>query len=304
MSQILFIINPAVRGGTGMEVWEEFTSLWPEPVVSADVIVTDSPGHAKAVAASQSEYAILAVVGGDGTVGEVMSGIMEQQGVKSKVAIIPAGTGNDMARNLGIYTLHDAMAALQTDHARKVDLIRVECQVEGIAEYRYAFLMANVGFSANVWIKPWMKRYLGAKGAYYLSTILQILTYRAPHMKVRWKQQEYSGRGWMVVVANVERIGGGSMCIAPGAKPDDGKLNVSIIPARSKLNMLTKMLPKAASGVHVNEPDVLYFTATRIEVDCDPAVILDIDGDIFGMTPATFSICPKAIQVLTCLQDI
>jgi len=299
MSHILFIINPAVHGGMGMKVWEKFTSLWPDPIDSADVIVTESPGHAKEVAAAQSDYAILAVVGGDGTVGEVMSGIMERQGTKSKVAIIPAGTGNDIARNLGIFSIDDAVAALHGDHTMHVDLIRIDCQVELHAGYRYAFLMGNVGFSANIRIKPWMKRYLDPKGAYYLSSILQIITYRAPHMTVRWKKQEYSGRVWMVIVGNVDRVAGGSMCIAPGARPDDGELNISIIPSRSKFNMLTKMLPKAASGAHVNEPDVLYFQTTKIEVDSDPPVILDIDGDIFGMTPATFSVCPKAVQVLT-----
>jgi diacylglycerol kinase (ATP) len=224
---------------------------------------------------------------------------MERQGPKPKIAIIPAGTGNDIARNLGVLSFEDAVDALHGEHARQVDLIRVDCQVEGRVGHKYAFLMGNVGFSANAKIKPWMKRYLSPKGAYYLSTILQIITYRAPHMTVRWEQQEYRGRVWMVIVANVERIGGGGMCIAPGARPDDGELNISIIPSRSKFTMMTRMLPKAASGAHVNEPDVVYFPTNKIEVDSKPAVILDIDGDIFGMTPATFTVCPKAVQVMT-----
>lgn len=298
MGRILFIFNPAGRGGTGIKAWEEFKSLWPEPIDSADVIVTEYPGHAKEVSASHSDYEILAVIGGDGTVGEVMSGIMAQPGRKSKVAIIPAGTGNDIARTLGILKLDDAVAALHADHARHVDLIRIDCQVEGRARHRYAFLMGNVGFSANVKMRPWMKRYLGPTGAYYLSTILEIVTYRAPQMTVRWEKQAYNGRAWMVIVANVERIGGGGMCIAPGARPDDGKLNVSIIPARPKFNMLTSMLPKAASGAHVIEPDVVYFQAKAIEVDSNPQVILDVDGDVFGMTPVTFTVCPNAIQVM------
>lgn len=61
----------------------------------------------------------------------------------------------------------------------------------------------------------------------------------------------------MMIVANVEPIGGGGMCIAPGASPDDGELNVSIIPACPKFKMLTRMLPKTALGTHVNEPDVV-----------------------------------------------
>jgi diacylglycerol kinase family enzyme len=88
------------------------------------------------------------------------------------------------------------------------------------------------------------------------------------------------------------------MCVAPGARTDDGELNAVIIPSRSKLKMMTKTLPKVASGAHVHEPGVLYFPVKKIEVVSDPPVILDIDGDIFGMTPATFAVCPKAVQVL------
>jgi diacylglycerol kinase family enzyme len=57
-------------------------------------------------------------------------------------------------------------------------------------------------------------------------------------------------------------------------------------------------LPKVASGAHVNEPGVRYFPARRIEVDSDPPAIIEIDGDLFGMTPATFAVCPNAVQVL------
>jgi diacylglycerol kinase family enzyme len=73
----------------------------------------------------------------------------------------------------------------------------------------------------------------------------------ACNVQMRWEKQAFSGRAWMVIVANVERIGGGGMCIAPRARSDDSKLDVSIIPARPKFNMLTRMLPKAASGAHV-----------------------------------------------------
>lgn len=298
MGSVLYIINPAGHGGVGMKVWEEFKSLWPKPIDSEDVIVTERPGHAREIAAARSDYEILAAVGGDGTVGEVMSGIMERRGPKSKVAIIPCGTGNDIGRNTGIFSVTDAVDAQRAGHERKFDLIRIDCQVDGRKAHRYAFLLGNVGFSPIPMIKPWMKRYLGPKGAYYLGTILQIIAYRAPHMTVLWEEQEYSESAWIVIVGNVERTAGGSMCLSPGAHPDDGELNASIIPSRSKFNMMTKMMPQIASGRHINEPDVSYFLAKKIAVDCDPPGIVEVDGDIFGTTPAEFSVCPQAVQVL------
>ncbi len=297
MSKTLYVINPAGHGGAGINVWEEVQSTWSDQVDSEDVYFTERQGHAREIAASAEGYDILTAIGGDGTVGEILSGIMAHQDPRPKLAIIPAGTGNDIARNLGISSLEDAVNALRGDHVREVDLIRIDCQVEGRTAHRYAFLMGNVGFSSIPMVRPWMKRLLGPKGAYYLGTILQIIAYRAPHMAVHWEDQGYSGPVLIVIVGNVERTAGDSMCLAPGAHYDDGELNVSIIPSRSKLNMMTT-LPKVASGAHVNEPGVRYFPAKRIEVDSAPPAILEIDGDIFGMTPAAFAVCPKAVQVL------
>jgi YegS/Rv2252/BmrU family lipid kinase len=261
MRKTLYVINPAGRGGAGIKAWEEVQSKWSDQIDSQDVHVTERQGHAQEIAASAQGYDILTAIGGDGTVGEVMTGIMSQSEPRPKLAIIPAGTGNDIARNLGILSLQSALDALHSDHAREVDLIRIECQVEGRTAHRYAFLVASVGFSANTMIRPWMKRILGPTGAYYLATILQIMTYRTPRITAHWEEHEYSGVAWMVIVANVERTSGGSMCLAPGAHFDDGELNVSIIPSQSKLKEVATMLPKVASGRHVNEPSVMYFPA-------------------------------------------
>jgi YegS/Rv2252/BmrU family lipid kinase len=298
MRKILFVINPAGHGGAGIQVWEQFQSKWPDRIAAEDVHFTERQGHAREIAASAEGYDVLAAVGGDGTVGELMSGVIEHRQPHPKLAVIPAGTGNDIARNLGAFPFENAVAALHGDHARAVDLMRIDCQLDGRTAYRYAFLMGTVGFSAQPMVRPWMKRLLGPAGAYYLGVFLQIIAYRAPSMTVRWGEREHSGRVWIVTVGNVERTSGGTMCVAPGASYDDGELNVAVIPSRAKLTMLTKMLPKAPSGAWVREPGALYFPAKRIEVDSDPPGILDVDGDLFGTTPATFTVCPRAVQVL------
>jgi diacylglycerol kinase (ATP) len=298
MRKILYVINPAGHGGAGLRVWEQFQSVWSGKIATEDVHFTERQGHAREIAAATEGYDVLAAVGGDGTVGEIMSGVLDRAEPHPKLAIIPAGTGNDIARNLGAFPFDVALDALRGDHSRSVDLIRIDCQVDGSAAHRYAFLTANAGFSANTVVRPWMKRILGPTGAYYLATVLQIITYKAPRMTARWEEQEYSGAAWMVIVANVERTSGGSMCLAPGAKFDDGELNVSIIPFKSKLREVPTMLPKVASGGHVEEPSVRYFPTKRITVESDPPAVLDVDGDIFGTTPATFAVSPRAVRVL------
>jgi diacylglycerol kinase family enzyme len=172
MSSILYIINPAGHGGAGIKVWEKLQSKWPDQIDSKDVHFTERQGHAREIATSAEGYYILTAVGGDGTVGEILSGIMAQPEPRPKLAIIPAGTGNDIARAVGIYSFENAVDALHGDHVRKFDLIRIDCQVDGRKAHRYAFLVGTVGFSSTLMVRPWMKRYLGPKGAYYLGIIL------------------------------------------------------------------------------------------------------------------------------------
>jgi len=299
MGNVLYIINPAGHGGAGTKVWEAFKTLWPGLIDSSDVLVTERAGHAREIAAARRDYEILAAVGGDGTVGEVMSGIMEGQGPKSKVAIIPCGTGNDIARSAGIFSVTDAVAALRAGHARSFDLVRVDCQRDGARVHGHGFLFGSAGFSAIPMIKPWMKRLLGPKGAYYLATFLQILAYRAPHMTVRTGNREHDGRTYMVIAGNAEWVSGGSMRMSPGALSDDGQLNVTIVPSLSKLRVITRLFPAIAAGTHINQPGVSYFAGKRVEVHSDPPAILDVDGDLFGTTPAIFTICPHAVQIMS-----
>ena len=299
MSNILYIINPAGHGGAGTKAWAAFKALWPDEIDAGNAIVTDGPGHAQEIAASVEGYDTFAAVGGDGTVGEVMSGIMDRQGPQPTLAIIPAGTGNDIARNVGIPSVEGAVRTLREGCTRRFDLIRVDCQTDGQSAHKYSFLTCCVGFSSIPMVKPWMKRFLGPKGAYYLGTFLQVIVYRSPHMTVRAAEREHNGRTWMVIVGNAEWTGGGSMCLAPGARTDDGDLNITVFTAQSKLKLYTKVFPKVPTGVHIHEPGVDYFPGKRIEVDSTPPAMLELDGDIFGATPATFTVCPQALRVIS-----
>jgi diacylglycerol kinase (ATP) len=301
MNSVLYIINPAGNGGAGLKVWETFKSASLETIDPAQVVFTKHPGHAREIATAANGYDIIAAVGGDGTVGEVIGGIMDQPEPRPRLAIIPCGTGNDVAQNAGIFSVADAASALREGTARAFDLIRVDRQVDGRNEHRHAFLFANVGFSSIPKMKPWMKRLLGATGAYNLATLLQILAYRSPHMVVRVDGNEYVGRTFLLVVGNAEYAAGGCMRISPGASTNDGLLNITIIESMSAYKVVTKLFACIAEGTHINEPEVSYFTGKKIEVQSEPPALLDLDGDLFGTSPATISVCPLALEVL-CVQ--
>lgn len=143
-----------------------------------------------------------------------------------------------------------------------------------------------------------MKRLLDAKNAYYLATFLQILTYRAPHMTVHSGNKTFKDRMYIVIAGNAEYAGGGGVRMSPDALTDDGLLNITVIPSRSRLNVITRLFPRIASGKHIHEPGVSYFTGKQVKVHSDPPAVLEVDGDLFGTTPATFTLCEHAIQIL------
>jgi diacylglycerol kinase family enzyme len=102
----------------------------------------------------------------------------------------------------------------------------------------------------------------------------------------------------MVMVGNVEDVSGGSMRIAPGASPQDGKLWVTIVEPKSKVTMLFKELPKVASGDHVNAEGFHYFSTPKIEIASDVRAVVDIDGELEWATKASISIVPGAVRIL------
>jgi len=298
MGRNLFIVNPGASGGQGQVAWDRFRELWPDTIDPADIRITEGPGHAGEIAASADGYDILTAVGGDGCVNEIFNGVMKRDGARPCLAIIPAGTGNDIARNIGLFPLDAALKALKNASERSFDLIRIEGQDPGKEFTRYAFLCSGIGFSGAVGIRPWTKRILGATLAYYLNTILAIFAHRSPEMTVRWPDNSYQGRTWMVMVANVESTSGGSMRIAPGASPQDGKLWVTIVEPKPTLTMLFKELPKVAAGNHVNDEGFHYFSTSRVEIISDFPAVMDPDGETEWATRATLSVVPAAIRFL------
>lgn len=294
-----YIINPAGNGGAGLKEWETFKSIWKNPIDSEQVAFTTRAGHARELATSFAGCNIIVVAGGDGTVGDVISGIMDCPEPRPKLGIIPCGTGNDIARNAGIFSMNDAIEALNSANVRFFDLIQVDRIQDTRTETRHAFLFANAGFSAAPMLKPWMKRLLGATGAYYLSTLLQALIYRPPNMEVIVDNQKFTGKLFLVMAGNAEYAGGGSMRIAPEARTDDGKLNISIIQSVPKIKLISHLFSSIANGDHIHDPGVTYISGEKIAVTCAPPALLDLDGELYGTSPATFSVCPGALKILT-----
>ena len=294
MAKILYIINPVGNGGAGVKVWHKFRDLWGEDINEKDIIFTERPLHGVELAFKAKGYSVIVAVGGDGTVNEVMQGVLKNK-FHPSLGIIPAGTGNDIARNVGIESMEDAINALKKNQSKNYDLLKTEYG----QETKYSFLTTNFGFSANHRIKPWMKRIFGATLAYYLATILEMALFIPWEMKIEWENGSYSGRTTMVIITNVEKTSGGSMILGRGATPVDGKMTITIIPYKSKFNCLFNEFTKLPKGKVDQIPGAKFFQTTQISVVSDPLTDMDIDGENLGITPATVKIVPLSLKIIS-----
>ncbi|MBU6399621.1 MAG: hypothetical protein KGS61_04835, partial [Verrucomicrobia bacterium] len=110
--------------------------------------------------------------------------------------------------------------------------------------------------------------------------------------------REFTGKMFLVCAGNTEYAGGGVMRLSPGARPDDGRLNVSVVEALSSAEALW-YFPKLRTGVHLGHPKLRYLEGMTVSVTADPAAGVQVDGDRVGRTPASFEVKPGAIKVLT-----
>ncbi len=299
MNSVLYIVNPTANGGSALKTWEQFMSFFPNSISEENIRFTERTGHAREIAFSAKGYDVLAAVGGDGTTGEIVSGIMDRELPHPKLITVPAGTFNDISRNLGIVSLDDAVSALHTNHIQSVDVMKIDCLLNGLHSHRYSLAYCNAGFSANSMIHPWMKRILGTRLGYYLALALSIIIYRPPNMTIHWDGNEINDRIYRIQISNVERVSGGRIVIAPGACIGDGNFNITVYPDNGRFTFLFKMLPKGLKGEQIYFPGISYFSAKKIDVTADRPAILEIDGEIFGTTPITATLYPRALEVLT-----
>jgi diacylglycerol kinase (ATP) len=289
----LLVHNPTAGGGRAGRLLAAVDARLRAGGVQVEQHATRSLEDAR-VAACEAARTVDAVValGGDGTVGACAGGLADAgPGATAALGVVPAGGGNDAARNLGL-PAGDPLAAaalLPRLRRRPADLARV-----GGRSY---LIVAGAGFDSEVnrlanqrlaWARGWA-RYAGA-------LVIQLAVGRPAGFTLTLDGHARELQAWFVVVANSQSYGGG-MRIAPAARLDDGLLDVVVVGDVGKLEFLATF-PKVFSGRHVDHRAVGIHRASRVELAADRALAVYADGEPAGSLPATFEVHPAAIGVL------
>ena len=299
--RILLIANPAAGRHRGERLLAEAQAQLGALGQAVTPALTESPGHATRLAkANATDFEIVAALGGDGTVNEVANGLMAvEPGERPALAVLPVGTGNDVALTFGLAKFGTALDALANGNTRTLDIVRVQLVRDGKTVTRHALLFAAAGFAAEVIRKtgPCVKRFFGRRFSYSVGLFRALVGFRVPEFSVKWDGGGKQGRMFQVCVGNTEFAAGGVMRVSPGARPDDGLLNISLVDALGRLQIVRRF-PSILSGSYVEDERVDYFTGKRLEIDAKPTAELQADGDIIGTTPATIDLLPGALRLV------
>ncbi len=292
----MVIVNPAAGGGRAARAipWlRERLERSPD----ARLEVTQGVGDAERLASDAADrgHVRVVAVGGDGTVQEVVNGLLGRGGGSTTVGIVPLGSGNDLARSLG---LPDELAtAWRSAVGNKTRPIDVALARNGGGDDRWFASAGGIGFDAQVAAAlAKRRRWQGGRGGYLLTSLRELRRFENRPVSITLDGGESLERDVLfVAVANGEYYGGG-MRIAPGAVPDDGLLDLCVVGDISRLTALREM-PNLYRGRHVGNPAVSMHRAAEISIAGDGATAIHLDGEPFGTLPLTVSLRARALGV-------
>ena len=295
MHSATVIVNPISPNLPSRRHLREAASWLRSQGWQADWAFTRSPGDATAMAAGAARkgHSLVVVCGGDGTLNEAVNGLA---GSQTALAVIPAGTANVWAKEVGIP--RQPIAALEVavgGQPRRMDLGRAS-QPSGEGG-RYFLLMAGLGLDGQIAasLPLDVKRYLGAT-TYAIIAVGQSLRYRGQRVRLIIDDEPLETRLLMMVVGNTRNYAGITR-VTSRAYADDGLLDACVFQGRHTLDIIFHTL-RVAAQAHLRASSVIYRRARRLEVHSEPPLPVQLDGDFYPGYPTVFEAVPAALTVM------
>jgi diacylglycerol kinase (ATP) len=290
----VIVVNPAAGSGRAAKLLPWIRDRL-DRRRDVEVVVTTGPGQAEEVAARAAEDGRdrVVAVGGDGTIQEVVNGILGA-GLPASVGIVPVGSGNDLARSLGLPL--DPAEAWTLAIGRRTRPIDAAVAVNGEGRRRWFASAGGIGFDAQVAAAMSSRRgWQSGRAGYLLTTLTELRRFENRRLQIVLDGELVERRALLVAIANGSFYGGG-MRIAPDAAPDDGWLDLCVVGDVSRLTAIRE-LPNLYRGTHVRNQAVSIHRARRVEVTGDAPTHAHLDGEPFGTLPLTVEVSGSCLHV-------
>jgi len=304
--KIAVIMNPYSGNGRTARQWPKVAAMVRDQVGEFTFLETKHPGHATELVreALRGGHDRIISAGGDGTHHEVINGFFDglmPVSPRAAMAILPMGTGSDLARTLRMPRGVKAIPHLASDRVVAADLGRVTFTLPGGAgqDFLYFINTCHIGMGGAVVsrVNRTSKKY-GGLFSYMWGTLMTLATYKNPYLEIEVDGVQFDQVCRDVIIAKGQYDGGG-MHVAPNAQIDDGVLDVYIIGDTSRTFCLSHF-SAIYRGRLLDFPDrVKYMPASRITARSGQTVLINLDGEQPGQLPAVIEVVPKAINIVT-----
>ncbi len=284
------ILNPYAGRWKGRQKRAEIESTFHSLGMDYELVQTDAPNHGVKLAyqAALDGFSPIISAGGDGSVSEVMNGIVsaaqETQSEPTFLGVLPLGTANDLMVNLGLPTdIPGAAKVISAGYTRKIDLGVVSAWDVSHKEQKTRYFDNNsaIGLEPNVTLVQQRISWLHGSLRYLLATLISVAKNPQWRMHLEWEGGEYDGPVTLVTAGN-NPLTGGVFYMAPHADPFDGKLNCvfGYIPSRAKILQVLPQTMKPAVGNYIEHPAIHEINVSWLRIHTDQSTPLHADGEI------------------------
>ncbi|MCB1584191.1 MAG: diacylglycerol kinase family lipid kinase [Xanthomonadales bacterium] len=300
MQKILIIFNPHAGSGRAQKYLPLIKDYLQQQNIDFDVLATERSGHAQSLvqSADLANYQAVIAAGGDGTLFEIINGLMSHQADKRiPFGVIPVGTGNAFSRELGLMPTdwQKGIDIIAKKHIKTIDIGQAKTDTQSF----YFLNIIGMGFVVNAGRTTLKIKKLG-KSAYTFATLWETAKLKKHPIQLTMTLADGTTNDIdddlvFVEVAN-SRYTGTSFLIAPDARIDDGLLDVIILKKISRPKILT-LFPTIYSGKHVNYKEVETHKVKSITIKTPQPMPLMPDGEFIGETPVTIACLPSALKL-------
>ena len=283
------IANPKAGHGKGLRNIENLKKLLQSQDVKNQFFETVAPGEATQIARrlAEARQDRIVVLGGDGTISEVVNGVF---GSDVELGVISVGTGNDVARSLGLpyNNLEASLKIVLNGSPKKIDV--------GEEAGRYFISVLGIGFAATVAAEANKMKLLKGSTAFFAAVYKAIGSLRSFPLSLTLDVRRMNIDCIAVLIQNTCYSGGG-LLLAPEAAIDDGLFDVVVVEKINRMDLMFNF-PRLYRGSHLEHPKFSVYQAKFVEIESPEPLEKMLDGDIFGKTPVSAKVANRAVRVV------
>ncbi|MCF8224430.1 MAG: diacylglycerol kinase family lipid kinase [Bacteroidales bacterium] len=304
MKNWLVVVNPAAGGGKAEKAWPIIKGLLKKHNFRFDPVFTSRRLHAMLISRNKINegYNKIIVVGGDGTMNEVINGVFAQQRIPTNevmLGIITVGTGNDWGKMFNIpQDYEQAVITIKNQKTFVQDAGVVTYMRSGKNWQRYFINIAGMGFGAKVVARTnrMKERGKSSVGLYMTTLFTSLLSYRSIKAKIEIDGNAFKRKVFSMNIG-IGKYNGGGMMQIPHAIADDGLYSITLIKKIGRLNVIAN-INKLYNGKITQHRKVESYTGKTINVDSPSLLQLETDGETLGHSPMEFQIIPRSLKVI------